>query len=406
MIHKITISNFFCIADEVVLDLRMAKNAPKLPRFLASNAREDIRIPSVVALFGPNASGKSTLLRALTATVSFVKDSFHWTVDSNILGFQPFMSEDMRSKETKISFEFEANWLSNNETDGAELFRYELRLNNPEDLSISRSVSYEALFHAPQDRKRLSWRRLFEREVGKKLYTSADFKLGGADSVRDQVRPNASVIGTLAQHNNELALRIHKDLSLTQSNLWGSNRTSFNLHNVLSFYQVNPETLESLNREIRRFDVGIDSMYISSGPSGLFAMFHHKGLSLPINFVEESSGTQNFVVLFAILDFALRTGHIAILDEFDNDLHALLIPELLRWFQDPERNRYKAQLFFTAHNTSILEHLEKEEVFFAEKDENGATKAYGAQDIQGLRRDVDIGRKYLGGVLGAVPRFG
>lgn len=95
-----------------------------------------------------------------------------------------------------------------------------------------------------------------------------------------------------------------------------------------------------------------------------------------------------------------------LIDEFDVDLHPMLIPEILRWFQDPAINRYQAQLFFAAHNVSIMDALEKEEIFLVEKSRDGASSIIGLKDIRGVRREPSLQRKYLGGVFGAVPNIG
>ncbi|BAC90226.1 hypothetical protein [Gloeobacter violaceus] len=53
-----------------------------------------------------------------------------------------------------------------------------------------------------------------------------------------------------------------------------------------------------------------------------------------------------------------------------------------------------------------MDFLEKEEIYFTEKDREGGTQIFGAQHIQGLRREPSLARKYLGGVLSAIPRIG
>jgi hypothetical protein len=60
----------------------------------------------------------------------------------------------------------------------------------------------------------------------------------------------------------------------------------------------------------------------------------------------------------------------------------------------------------TCQAASLLEDLQKEEVFFCEKDRQGRTKIYGLQDIQAVRRSDNLYKKYLGGVYGAVPHVG
>jgi predicted ATPase len=139
---------------------------------------------------------------------------------------------------------------------------------------------------------------------------------------------------------------------------------------------------------------------------GKYPWFRHDGLSAPILLDEESSGTRHFVNLFPILNFVFNTGHIAVLDKFDSDFHPDLVRELFEWFHSPERNSNGAQIFVTLHNSALLDYLKKEEVFLVQKDLFGATEVYGAADIKGLRREVSIYNKYMGGELGALPRIG
>ena len=90
MIHTFSISNFYSVHDEVVLDLRIPGTAPNRPEFRRSRATPDIRLPSVVLLIGPNGSGKSTLLSALGATTYIAAHALP-TVDPNPLAvFCPF----------------------------------------------------------------------------------------------------------------------------------------------------------------------------------------------------------------------------------------------------------------------------------------------------------------------------
>ena len=79
---------------------------------------------------------------------------------------------------------------------------------------------------------------------------------------------------------------------------------------------------------------------------------------------------------------------------------------ILHYFQSREINGKGAQLFAAAHNVGLLDDLEKEELFIVEKDESGATRVHGAQDVRGLRRVNRLYPMYRSGTLGGVPRFG
>jgi predicted ATPase len=113
-----------------------------------------------------------------------------------------------------------------------------------------------------------------------------------------------------------------------------------------------------------------------------------------------------FVRIFPLLNQALETGGVAVVDELDLAIHPLVLPEMLRWFHDRDRNPHDAQLWMTCNNASLLEDLVKEEILFCEKDDHGRTTIYSLRDVQAVRRSDNYYRKYLGGVYGAVPHLG
>ena len=112
------------------------------------------------------------------------------------------------------------------------------------------------------------------------------------------------------------------------------------------------------------------------------------------------------VLMFPYLNFALETGRLIVMDALDTDLHADLAMEVLDWFRRPETNPHGALLVCSLHNLALLDDLEKEEVFIVEKDREGATQAYGARDIVGLRRGANLQKLYRSGALGGLPAFG
>lgn len=398
MLHEIRISNFYSIKDEVVLDLRASSHAPKTPRLRASHSKKDVRLPTLVSIYGPNASGKSTILRSLTSVIQFICNSFDWSIDADIENFMPFMAEEMLTEPTRIFMEFDAFWIDNE----PYLFRYELIIKNPGSLRDKKTVEYESLSYAPHGR----WRRVLERKEGKRVFAIKEFGLSPKDSKLDLLRPNCSMIATLAKFNVPLATQIWHDMANVQCNFYGHVRFTPDIDRLLNHYYNYPDLLKSLNKELRRIDVGIQEMHIETTKNGIQAVFKHDGFVAPILMHEESAGTKHFIETFPNLNFALETGQVALIDEFDCFTHPELMREIFNWFRSPERNPHNAQLIITSHNTSLLDDLEKEEVYFTEKDDSGATKLYGAQDINGLRREPKMQKKYLSGALGALPRIG
>ena len=139
---------------------------------------------------------------------------------------------------------------------------------------------------------------------------------------------------------------------------------------------------------------------------GLQRIFKHRGLQLDMPWLYESHGTRAFIRIFPYIMLALDRGGIAVIDEIDQSIHPLVLPEIIRWFYDDTRNKHGAQLWMSAHSVSLLEDFLKEEVLLCEKDSMGRSSVYSMMDIQSLRRDENLYKKYMGGTYGAVPHIG
>ena len=398
MLYQISIENFFSIADRQVMNLEVPKNTPNLPCFSVPSSTNDIRLPAVIGIFGSNASGKSTVLRAITSTVLFCLFSFDW--QPNVLGslFQPYRQKAWFKKPIIIIIEFESQL---NPNSPSAKFRYELHISNESDNFFDKKISYESLSYAPKGK----FRNLFERN-SQSFKFGNDFNISDNDPRKDSVRPNASTLSSLAKLNHQTSIHLCQLLGAIKTNIIGFDRIQQHPTQWLSAYANDKKCLDNLNKELRRFDVGLEHMTVEKGEQGLFAKFKHTGLDDFIFFAEESAGTRQFIEIFLRLHYALEQGSVVIIDEIDADLHPLLLPELLRWFSSTERNPKGAQLLFTAHNPSLLDDLEKEQIFFTEKPCGKATEIYSARDIKGLRREPSLMRKYLAGELGAVPHIG
>jgi hypothetical protein len=389
--------NFFSVAEKQELNFRVPANAPNLDCFRGSRAVSNHRLPLVVGIYGPNASGKSTVLRAITTTASFVQHSFSLAPNNAIPLFNPYAHNNWWNRPTKICIEYDGQ-LSDNTA--VAVFRYELHIGN-EPTKFGSEVGYESLSYAPQGK----FRRIFERHQ-QEFNLGREFGIPNGDSRIQSIRPNASVISTLAQLNHKLSSDFILSLRGLQTNIVGLDKANGGLNSALSYYAQRPDYLQRLNRELSRLDLGLEEMKIHPGSPGPIATFKHSGLDCDIVLAQESMGTRRFIEIFPLIQFVLDIGGVAVIDELDTDIHALLVPELFRWFYDRHRNPNGAQLLFTAHNPAMLDELEKEQVFFSAKPSGKPTHIYGAREIKGLRREPSLMKKYLSGELGAVPYIG
>ena len=405
MIHRISVSNYHSVREEVVLDLRIPGTAPDLPCFRRSAARPDVRLPAVVVLMGPNGSGKTTLLRALVSAAE-IASTAPLTGPSRIGAMFPFLSEHGRNAPTRICIEFEVSGLL---SDGApQLFRYELIVEREETRQSTKAkFRYETLQHFPKGRPR----RLFERGApGKPIYVSTEFDLRPGDDRLKAVRADASVVSTLAMFNVPLAVRVVDGLQALlpwSTNIIGHDTGLFATEAITDMYEKDDDVSDWLRSRIQCSDLGIRDVNVRDGSDGKkLVLFDHQGLDMPIPLGLESSGTKSLFHLLPQIAMALYSTGLAVLDEIDGNLHVDIVGEILSWFRTPETNPRDAQLLITSHHVGLLDDLEKEEVFIVEKDDSGATRVHGAQDIRGLRRDARLYAKYRGGVLGGLPRIG
>ena len=128
---------------------------------------------------------------------------------------------------------------------------------------------------------------------------------------------------------------------------------------------------------------------------------------VPFDLDDESAGTRTWVRLIGPMLYALRYGQILPFDEIDASLHPRLSSRVIELFQDPETNPRGAQLIFTSHDTSLLNHLNRDEVWLTEKGTDGATTLTALAEYGGdkVRRSLNIEKAYLQGRFGAVPEL-
>ena len=206
---------------------------------------------------------------------------------------------------------------------------YELTIGNGDN----RNVLSESIFYWPTSSGRKT--RLIERLGDGTVKAGKVFGLSGYRGALEKIlRPNASVISTLAQLNHPVASKIVLSASMNRSNIF-IEKVEFQNDIVLQEYIARPEMTKEFNREISRVDVGVRGLEVLQGNDGPQLRFQHEGLAVPMPFFLESHGTQQFLKLFPLISDSLAMGSIAIIDELDAAIHSMILPEIIGWFHDP-----------------------------------------------------------------------
>lgn len=157
---------------------------------------------------------------------------------------------------------------------------------------------------------------------------------------------------------------------------------------------------------LRMADLGIDDVVVDKRRRQRVHLVHRTaGGTMPLDFDAESAGTQTWFALIGPVLAALRDGLLVLFDELDASLHPTLSAHLIGLFHDPAANPKGAQLVFTSHDTSLLNHLNRDEVWLTDKMDDGATRLGALAEFAGerVRKSQNLEKAYLHGRYGALP---
>ncbi|MEV4847712.1 ATP-binding protein [Micromonospora matsumotoense] len=423
MLIRFEASNYRSIAEGVELsmvavdrDREAARDAPHLGESLLTRA----------AIYGPNASGKSNVVGALAWLRDAVEDSLRLWEDK--IPLEPFAFGPGPAGASEFVIEALV--------DGVR-FEYVVELD-------ARHIIYEGLFHYPEKKRR----RVFEREV-------SEFKLqrglGALSGTRELLTERTLVLSAARRFNEPLVTNFARELLniqiLGQLPRRGRLQTLFRHPGtagtarwfdgpddgqpfLLPLASEGETILGNESKEwstlsrrqqalalLRLADLGIEDVVFDrkevlsvngeTMTQRQLRLVHRSGNnSTPFDFSAESEGTKTWFGLIGAVLTALQAGSIVIFDELDASLHPTLSAELLRVFQSPVTNPHGAQLIFTSHDTSLLNHLNRDEVWLTEKQLDGSTRLGALAEFAGerVRKSQNLESAYLHGRFGALPQ--
>jgi uncharacterized protein len=377
----------------------------------------------IAAVFGPNASGKSNIIAAFTWVRDAVQHSLRMWDDE--IPIEPFAFGAGPSKPSEFAIE--------STIDGIR-FEYLLEIDREK-------VLYEALFHYPEKKRR----RIFERDGG-------DFKLqrglGGLSGTRELLTERTLALSIARRFDEPLVSNFAGDLLRTQTlgfpprrprgfggigsrigQGWArsqatlrwfeeSDQPSLFGDRELAAPGLSGEDREQALGLLRLADLGIDDVVVDNQEVGFpdasdvrtqrrFRLVHRTTEErAPLDFAAESEGTRTWFQLIGPVLTALRSGSLLLFDELDASLHPTLSAQLIHLFHDPTTNPSGAQLVFTSHDTSLLNHLNRDEVWLTDKGPDGSTRLGGLAEFAGerVRKSQNLENAYLHGRFGALPQ--
>ncbi|MGD0240119.1 MAG: AAA family ATPase [Streptosporangiaceae bacterium] len=367
---------------------------------------------TTAGIYGPNASGKSNVLEALAwLSIAVGRSLRAW---EEFIPREPFKFGDWPEK----SSTYEVDMI----VDGVR-YSYQVELDEFE-------VRSESLYSYPKRQPR----QLFERE-GQQI--SFRRGLGSLAGTRELLTPTTLALSAAMRFDEPEVrtfgrhLRDIPGLGFAFRRSWqgpaGISMTSVSTPTRKIFEgrpapatppdesgSRSPDYHASALALLRFADLGIDDVQVvedeegEPGPRRRLRLVHRiAGQDVSFDLAEESAGTQTWFRLIGPALDALRSGRVMLFDEIDASLHPKLSARLLELFHDPETNPLGAQLIFTTHDTSLLNYLNRDEVWLTEKGDDGATILTALAEYGGerVRRSLNLEKAYLQGRFGAVPEL-
>jgi hypothetical protein len=409
MLARFEVSNFRSIADPVELSLVAIDTEREAARGVSSLGEH---LLTRTAVYGSNASGKSNVLAALVWLVDAVQNSLRAWDDE--IPLEPFAFDHRKDEPTEFTVDFVV--------DGV---RFEYLLEAKRD-----GVVREELHHYPEGRAR----RVFER-IGDDV--TFHRSLGSGGPFVELLTPTTLLLSLARRFDLPDAARFANVFIRTQA--FGKLPSRSNINSPMSSVPTTKLFDDPTNRDdqpslfgddlpdrrtqaldlLRLADLGIADVVVEekeiltsrerrAGVKRRPLLLHETAQgAMPLDLSQESEGTRTWFALIAPVLEALNTGAPVVFDELDASLHPVLSAELIKIFHDQRTNPRGAQLIFSTHDTSLLTHLNRDEVWLTQKRPDGSTELGALADFAGerVRKSVNLESAYLHGRYGAIPEI-
>lgn len=417
MLIQFRVKNFTSFKDEACFSM-LANSGKENENNYATIGKNNIL--KCAAIYGANASGKSNLMKAFTASIVFIRQSFNFLPNTEYNKIDAFAF----SKECpNCPSEFEYIFVCDN-------IKYVY------GFSATKNKVFEEYLHAYYSSKSTE---IFSRKNTKdfEFYYEDEKELKGYERLALDNKLFLSVLGNTKYEKTISPFKWFTKLIDTYNGGVGGYFFENNIPSI-EYYgnDKNGELKEFALKLLNSADILIDDFEYESKELPIDPIFSSpmfqgnvptqrqtkirmkhvvrdgdKENGYYLDFINaESSGTKILFMLAPILKNAFETGKTLYIDEFENGLHPYLLDAIINMFNNPNYNIGNAQLIINTHNTNLLslEKLRRDQIWFTEKNpDTGESVLYSLDDFS-VRKEENVRKGYLNGRYGAVPfmKFG
>lgn len=364
------------------------------------------KILKILGIYGPNASGKSNLIKGLT----FLKEMVMFSQESEDFlnfTFNPFRFAELPPDQYGY---FQIILLLNNRK-----YRYGFTLN------INRNIDSEWLF-GPAEKNETKY---FTRNRDEISIAKDHFKNAIKLPYKENLRKDTLFLSFASSFDVEVARTIRDFIA---NRIFIEGFIPFNqVATIGSERQMTDQLIKSGKKDIvlkwlAEAGMPFKDVALRDVELGNIRYGHRVILTKPVldaeanilNYAlvdlerDESDGTRKYYNFIGGLYEVFEKGGIFVSDEIDSNFHPSLLIQVIRLFQDSAVNKTNAQLLFTSHDTNLMnpELMRRDQFYFTEKNRLEQTTLYSLADLRGIRNNSDFARQYLAGYYGALPQLG
>lgn len=418
MLIQFSVTNYRSILERQTLNMVASNYFGELEANNTCESGIGSAVPRLLrsaVLYGPNASGKSSLIEALRFMQKQVLGSHKESQAGDAIEVSPFK---LTAQSRTADSEFEITFIEQG-------VRYEYGF-------CCNKVRFteEWLIAYPLGRAQKWFHRVSDPQTSNDVYKFSPTFLGGKQLrkfLTDSTRPNALFFSKAIQSNNEQLkpafdwfksrLRvIHSVDALSHGFTLQQCKEDEQREKIVAFMNTADlsiadiqlkETVFSAATLPQEMPVEIKEMISRdlSGKTLVEPRFFHNDVNtqeaVEFSAEEESDGTRSLFNLAGPWLDVIENQRVLIVDELDTSLHPLLVHHLVKQLHHAGN---QAQLIFTTHDTTLLSQklLRRDQVWFLEKDAQSASRLYPLSDFS-PRDNEAIERGYLNGRYGSIP---
>lgn len=402
MIAEIKFKNMFSFRDETVLSFE-ADKSKDLESYHVVELAPDVKLLKLAVIYGANASGKSNIIKVCDFIRSFITCTP--LNKAELIKIVPFLLN--RTSKEQAS-EFSVSFYAMN---GDKAIRYVYSV-----LLETTHIVREALIYYLSQQPATVFERSMENNVSSiKFGQKVKISTAAKEEITLKCLPNMSVFAAYMQVNTNIAEMETALQYLTKQMMPAIVPTS-----SLSRYAeeaIKKETAkEYILRYLQEADFNISNISSKEQETkkGVvnYTMYQHKvssglGGNDYYEFPElyESDGTIRTFGLASQIQNSIGSNAFLAVDEIESSLHPKLIEYMIERFLKESK---QAQLLLTTHYDGLLgeeDLLRKDNIWFAEKNTDGASVLYPLTDFKGLNRISSLQKAYKFGKFGAVPNL-